>query len=831
MIISPVVSQASFQGVSSASKKSCIHTADQKDIFELNNQKSNVVSIKRNGSALHVSFRGKIADPLETKDGTPTIQMRVRGTSNHQLGGIGAGVNATDDNVLKLAKSNWKDGDLLTWSMAKNNKGAQIHLSHPIYGQLGRVPDEVAGELYTMLLNNQNSFRFELSNVIAGTSKGAATVGLRVNLKCIAKDEKLKEQAKTVFDNLLNSKEHSLSKYVMLYQPSVSPEQILKRMLQVEESEKNLGAAKEINNAIKNIANEINNPDNDRILILGHCKPDGDTLGSMIALKTAIKSKYPQKNIDCAVDDKIPGLFREKLPGIQEVKRPYNPEKIKSLKANISKLEANGSELALEQAALLKNDLKDLQNPKNLFDASPLFGKPKKKYDLVITVDVPTPQRFSGAFKDYIKDSKRQVYIDHHPLRVDEWNAQKDETGLDVKKIKDDGLALICESVPAAAQLVGVVTNKAGMVKDMFAQRTEDAKKYAAAIITGISTDTGSFTRTANLLPQHALMPVQQRPNYYPEGMSKWFVDKFNKKSGVDKKWLRENITYDVPDNFLSKVPSDDDGFSPRDLMLKYALDGREMYSKLGLGIINVEYDQMYDVFNRSLKQDKDITLLDVQNGFKYSEVMNALKSNPKDTAELARSPHSLSAYAEQTYMSKYDDDRIAVLIIQDRKRDFMTENSDIASQNGLRLSFRSSDTSDHSELLASLFGGGGHGGASGARIDLPNVNIDTPLVVKIDGKVEDDAEKIYKTIRKNYDIMHDSSIDVNKRADLCQSVKIDLAKINQPGRNVSQLIQDITKEIRVNETDVAMRHRSQQKKVSFKGITPVQANAIDLVA
>ena len=832
MIINSAITPMSYQrsSINSLKDKSNVEKSAQTDVFQLNKQKSNVVSINRAGSALHVSFRGKIADPLETKDGIPTIQMRVRGTSNHQLGGLGANVNATDDSVLKLADSDWKDGEALIYSVTQTEKGGtQITLSHPVYGNIGRVPDEVAGEIVPMLENNKNAFRFELSNVIAGTSKGAATIGLRVNLKCISKDPKLKEHAKNTFDALLNSKEYSIAKNVMLYQPAVSPSQILKRMLQVESEEKDLNAAREINEAIKNITDEIQKPSNNRILILGHSKPDGDTLGSMIALKTAIKSTYPQKNIDCAVDDKIPGLFRQKLPGINEVKRPYNPEKIASLKSSIKKLEANPSPIAMQQAELLRKDLKELENPKNLFDASPLFGKDKKKYDLVITVDVPTPQRFTGAFKDYIQGSKSQIYIDHHPLRIDEWDSQKDVTGLDVKRIKEDGLALICDSVPAAAQLVGVVTDKAGMLDGMFAHRTEDAKKFAASVITGISTDTGSFTRTANLLPQHSKMPVQQRPNYYPEGMSKWFVDKFDKNSGVDKKWLRENITYDIPDSTFSKK-SEYVEDSPRELMLQHALDGREMFPTLGLGIINIDYDQMYDVFNKSLKQDSDITLLDVQNGFKYSEVMNSLKSNPQDSAQLARTSGSLSGVAEQTYTSKYDEDRIAVLVIQDRKKGLMTENSEVASQNGLRLSFRSSNTSDHAELLASLFGGGGHGGASGARIDLPNIELDTPLVVKINGKVENDAEKIYQAIRKNYNIMHDSSINVNKRAGMCSKVKVDLADYGQEGRTVSQLIQDVTQEIRTKETDVAMR-QAAQNKVSFRGTAPVQANVIDLVA
>jgi len=831
MIINSAINPMSFQrtNINPLKEKSGIEKSAQTDVFELNNQKSKVVSIKREGSALHVSFRGKIADPLETKDGIPTIQMRVRGTSNHQLGGLGANVKATDDSVLRLADSNWRDGETLIYSVAQSDKSTSINLSHPVYGNIGRVPDEVAGEILPMLENNKGAFKFELSNVIAGTSKGAATVGLRVNLKCVSSDPKVKAHAKNTFDALLNSKNYSVAKNVMLYQPAVSPEQILKRMLQVESEEKDLNAAREIKEAIDNIADEIKKPENDRILILGHSKPDGDTLGSMIALKTAIKSTYPQKNIDCAVDDKIPGLFRKKLPGINEVKRPYNPEKIASLKSSIKKLEQTGSPTAFEQAELLKKDLKELENPRNLFDASPLFGKDKKKYDLVITVDVPTPQRFTGAFKDYIQESKNQIYIDHHPLRIDEWDSQKDVTGLDVKKIKEDGLALICDSVPAAAQLVGVVADKAGMLDGMFANRPEDAKKFAASVITGISTDTGSFTRTANLLPQHSKMPVQQRPNYYPEGMSKWFVNKFDKRSGVDKKWLRENITYDIPDVNISKISSDYSDNSPRELMLQYAIDGREMYPELGLGIINVDYEQMYDVFDRSLKQDSDITLLDVQNGFKYSEVMGALKSNPQDSAQIA-SADPLSTIAGQTYTSKYDEDRIAVLVIQDRKKGLMTENSEVASQNGLRLSFRSSNTSDHAELLASLFGGGGHGGASGARVDLPNVDIDTPLIVKINGKVENDAEKIYQTIRKNYNIMHDSSIDVNKRAGMCSKVKVDLAEYGQEGRTVSQLIQDVTQEIRTKETDVAMRQASQNK-LSFRGVAPIQTKAIDLVA
>ena len=77
---------------------------------------------------------------------------------------------------------------------------------------------------------------------------------------------------------------------------------------------------------------------------------------------------------------------------------------------------------------------------------------------------------------------------------------------------------------------------------------------------------------------------------------------------------------------------------------------------------------------------------------------------------------------------------------------------------------------------------------------------------------------------------MHDSSIDVNKRAGMCSKVKVDLAEYGQEGRTVSQLIQDVTQEIRTKETDVAMRQASQNK-LSFRGVAPIQTKAIDLVA
>lgn len=761
-----------------------------------------VIAMKREGNALHVAFTGKLQNPMETKanEDAPALQFRVRGVSKHQLGTEGASATAEDDSVVQLANSNWKEGDRLNWKEEKTRMGTTIALSHPKFGEIGQVPKEMAEVLLPVLKGKKQDFSFELGNVIAGTSKGAPTIGLRAVLKYKGDDARTAKEAADVFNGLLNSDDPKISKAVMVYQPEKSPQQVLERIFDVEGKENGLGKVKEIKEAITNIANEINNPENKRILILGHCKPDGDTLGSVIAMKEALKAAYPDRQIDCAVDDKIPGLFRDKMPGVEDVKRPYNPKKIETLEKNIETLKSLNTETAKEQLKVLERDLAELKDPNNLFDANPLQGKAKKQYDLVITMDIPTPTRFSGAFKDYIEGSKKQIYIDHHPHRITEWQNAKAETGLDMDKIHKNGLALICDAVPAATQLVTIVADKAGVLGKMFEKGGTAAKNFVASVITGTSTDTGSFTRTANLLPHHSALPVQQRPNFFPEGMSTWLTNQLAKTDkSVDKKWLRENIAYDVPDKALSST-SVDGKASPRDKMVQYALDGRKMFPELGLGVIEVDYDQMYDVFNASLEQDPDITLLDIQNGFKYSEVLGALKSDPSETSQkLAKGQKAstLSERATQTYTGPYDADRIGILVIQDKKENFITENSDVAKQNGLRLSFRSSAMSNHAEILANLFGGGGHGGASGGRVDLPGVTIDTPLVIKVNGKVVEDTASVYEDLKNNYNIMKDNNIPAEQRAGKCKKIEIALAEEGQKGRTTTEIIKDVVTEIR----------------------------------
>lgn len=765
------------------------------------------ITMERMGSALHVSFGGQMKNPMPLETRTDAIQMKVRGVAAHQKGTEGAGPRARDNNVVKLADSQWKDGQKLDFRFTTDKRGNErLELGVPELGGvkkggIGRVPDELVPDLKNLMKGHEKEFRFELSNVISGKSKGAPTIGLRVNLLYTGHNEKMREKTKEVFTGFMDSKDTSVSKQVMLYQEPTSPEQVLGKIFDIESQVNGPKAVEEIKGAITAISKEINDPKNQKILIVGHCKPDGDTLGSVIGMKTAIQGAFPDREIDCAVDDKIPGLFRDKMPGIEDVKRPYNPERIALVEQSIAKMEAGEQSAATKaQVQILKNELADLQDSSRLFDDGPLKGEDRKKYDLVILLDIPTPKRFSGGFKDYIENSDKQIYIDHHPHKINEWIDAKDVTGVDMEKIHKNNLAFVSDMVPAATQLVTIVADKAGILGNTMKNSFEEARKFVSSVITGTSTDTGSFTRTANLLPEHMEMSVKDRPNFAPEGMSKWLINEVNanQTEKVDKKWLRDNIVFDVPD----KAPIKEGGkgeLSPRDKMLQMAVNGKHVYPELGVGVVSVSYDDMCEIWEDSLKHDPEFTLLDVQNGFKYSEVMGALKADPsKVNAQGNPKDSELQRKAKEMYSSPYDADKIAIMAIQDRKAGFVTENSEVAEMNGIRLSFRSADCSNHAELLSSIFDGGGHGGASGGRIDLPGVTIDSKLAVTIDGKVEYNIGKVMSMARHNLDVLHDVNLTPEQKREQMHEVKVTIDE-NQ-GKTFHELIADMVKDIRAHQ-------------------------------
>lgn len=757
---------------------------EKTDSFERSLQTSPIQLI-RNKNVISINFAGTLKDPRY-----PGIQMRVRGVSQHQKGSLGASPNAKDKSVIKLAESNWRDGQKLNYKIVTSSDNEKvIFLEDSKFGEIGRVPDEITPYISKMIEKHPNDFRFELSNVVAGTSKGAATIGLRANLLYTGKDEKMKQKVDRTFDRLLNSDDKEIKDVIIPYQPKASPKEVLQRIFDIEAQKNGTQASKSIEDTIDTIADEINNPNNKNILLIGHCLPDGDTLGCVLGMHAAIKGAYPDRRVDCTVDDKIPGLFRDKMPGIENVKRPFNQEKINELEENIKRLKSEkNTKQNYEQRRIFEKELAALKKSRNLFDPDAAKGEAPTKYDLVILMDIPTPSRFSAAYKDYIENAGKVIYIDHHPYRPSEWNEAKDKTGVDMKKIERDNLSLVCEAVPSATQLVTVVADRAGILNGVLKNNLDYAKQFVASIITGTSTDTGSFIRSANLTPEDIKKPVKERPNFLPEGMSKWLISRLGNK--VDKKWLREHIVYDISDSNASAAI----GSSPRETMIKYSLSGLSVSQDAGVGFVEVDYDKMYEVWQEAMKTDKKVTLLDVQNSFKYSEVMSALRENPIFNEKNKNDcQNGLKKFIE-AYRSPYEDDKIAVLMIQDKKEGCIDEKSNISDKNGIRLSFRSQPGTIYAELLANLFGGGGHGGAAGGRIDLDGVTLNSPLVVKIDGKTEKDPQKIYQTLKENYDINHDSSISHSEKESLRKKISLEIDKNGEKARHI---IIDLVREIR----------------------------------
>lgn len=719
----------------------------------------------------------------------PAIQMRVQGVRHFQHNmdpemlkqGIMLPIN-------KMAEAMWKDGDKIDFKL--NQRRIEL-ISR--FGKIGRVPEEIAKIIYPVIKGNPKDFSFELSNLVAGNTKGASTIGLRVNLLYNGKDKRIARDAQEAFDEVLNDPE--ASKKAFFYQEPTTPKELLDKILAFESHENGDIAAKKMEKAVESIVNEIDNPQNKKILIVGHCKPDGDTLGCIMGLKNAIDMTHNDKQVECAVDDDVTGLFRHKLPGIDyNIKHPYSQEKINLLEASIKEAEARGESESIIEG--LKLSLEKAKNPDLLLDNN-------KKYDLVVLMDVPSPARFTAGFKNHIENANKVVYIDHHPFKQEEWDKAKTTTGVDMTKIVDSGLAWIAERVPAACEQAAIIASKLrpsknplnpdNTIKTMNSKNDGNHSKLNAAVaafVTGIWTDTGGFSRTANLLPEDIIdkngerVSVYQRPNFYPEGFSKWLFNMTNNQ--IDKKWMRDNITYDINDK---KSPNLE--ISARDQMVKIAEAGKYENINLGLGIVNATYDEMKEVLKIAQVHEPETSFLDVQNAFKYSEVMGQFRG---ETMKSLMTAGKNISKADQKEVGEYDADKIAVFICESEKAGELNTEGKRSVENALRFSFRSQEGTIYAELLASLFNGGGHGGAAGGHIKGKDVTLNSAFTVKANGKVINDNKILYKMLMKNYDLMHDKKLTAADRE--AKKIHFELVP-DEKGRTSAKIIEDLVRECR----------------------------------
>lgn len=147
-----------------------------------------------------------------------------------------------------------------------------------------------------------------------------------------------------------------------------------------------------------------------RILVLGHKKPDGDMLGSGLALVSAIKEL--DKSVEFIVSEPIPQIFNF-LPNLKDTKDSLNIADGKVLRIDTEKLPVSG--LKYQK----KDDFLDiiLFSDKNLkFEFIEIInGNPKP--DLIIVLDTADVEKIDSAY-----DANTELFfeipvvnIDHHP--------------------------------------------------------------------------------------------------------------------------------------------------------------------------------------------------------------------------------------------------------------------------------------------------------------------------------------------------------------------------------------------------------------------------------
>ena len=133
----------------------------------------------------------------------------------------------------------------------------------------------------------------------------------------------------------------------------------------------------------------------------------------------------------------------------------------------------------------------------------------------------------------------------------------------------------------------------------------------------------------------------------------------------------------------------------------------------------------------------------------------------------------------------------------------------EIAKQNSLRISIRSAEGTEYAALLASLFGGGGHGGAAGAKVDLPGVTAKTLLGIKINGTDVSEPKAILKAMTENFKTQQAA---LNKGVPAVNPNRIEIV-LDSQGKSVAGWMTDIVKEIRANQPAPPAQTQNRPKK------------------
>lgn len=216
-----------------------------------------------------------------------------------------------------------------------------------------------------------------------------------------------------------------------------------------------------------------------RILLVTHARPDGDALGSVLALHQVLKALG--KEPSTVVLDDIPGTYQF-MPAIDQLSKELTGSRelvisVDTSQVPVDKLKYNTRD----------NKLNIIVTPKQgaYSEQDVTLESGSYKYDLIIVVDAPDLDRLGKIYEqnpDLFYETP-VVNIDHHP--------SNDYFG--AVNLVDLTATSTCEI------LVGVIESLGDSLM------TEDV---ATSLLTGLITDTGSF-QNSNTTPKSLTVSAQ----------------------------------------------------------------------------------------------------------------------------------------------------------------------------------------------------------------------------------------------------------------------------------------------------------------------------------
>lgn len=149
------------------------------------------------------------------------------------------------------------------------------------------------------------------------------------------------------------------------------------------------------------------------VLLVGHKNPDGDALGSILALKIVLEK---MGKVVTAVTSDAPNRIFEFLPKISEIKRKIEGASDFIISLDVSKVEIAKIGYKKEDQEKKVNIVISPRESGRFTSQDVSFPQTKPKFDLIISVDTPNLERLGEiASPADIFYETPLINIDHHP--------------------------------------------------------------------------------------------------------------------------------------------------------------------------------------------------------------------------------------------------------------------------------------------------------------------------------------------------------------------------------------------------------------------------------